>query len=311
MTHELLNIDWAHLFGQGTDAMWLCFYTKLLNLIDKYIPIETFNSKPKPTWLDLVTLKKIKLKHKAWNIYKTTRRHEAFIFYAKCRNIATTAVKYTKSSFETKLAKDTQHNPTLFWKYVRNNTKVWQDVDKLVKEDGTLTYSDHEVANCLNDFFTSVFTNELTSSIPDLPDRSNGNILQHIEITHQDISNQLDRLKTSKSCGSDNCHPRVLKSVKGGIIVPLYYLYSKSLEEASLPLSWKEATITAIFKKGDRKLPNNYRPISLTSIFCRMLEFVIRDKIMSYFTLNNFLSIAKNSMDLGVKDPAKLNYYQL
>ena len=41
--------------------MWLCFHTKLLNLIDKYIPIETFNSKPKPKWLDLFTLKKTKL----------------------------------------------------------------------------------------------------------------------------------------------------------------------------------------------------------------------------------------------------------
>ena len=67
-------------------------------------------------------------------------------------------------------------------------------------------------------------------------------------------------------------------------------LYSKSLEEASLSLSWKEATITAIFKKGDRKLPNNYHPVSLTSIFCRMLESIIRDKIMSYFTLNNFFN---------------------
>ena len=138
--------------------MWLCFHTKLLNLIDKYIPIETFNSKPKPKWMDLFTLKKIKLKHKAWNIYKTTRHHEDFISYAKCRNIATTAIKYAKSSFETKLAKDIQQNPTLFWKYVSNNTKVRQDVDKLVKEDGTLTCSDHEVANCFNDLFTSVFT---------------------------------------------------------------------------------------------------------------------------------------------------------
>ena len=65
-THELLNIDWAHSFeGQETNAMWLCFHTKLLNLIDKYIPIKTFNSKPKPKWLDLFTLKKIKLKHEA------------------------------------------------------------------------------------------------------------------------------------------------------------------------------------------------------------------------------------------------------
>ena len=80
------------------------------------------------------------------------------------------------------------------------------------------------------------------------------------------------------------------KKAKEGLIVPLYYLYSKSLEKASLPLSWKEATVTAIFKKGDRKLPNNYRSISPTTIFCRMLESIIRDKLMLYFTLNNFFS---------------------
>ena len=144
------------------------------------------------------------------------------------------------------------------------------------------------MANCLNDFFTSVYTHEATSDIPNLPDRSNGNTLQHIKVTHQDILDQLHRLKPNKSCGPDNCHPRVLKNVKDGLIVPLYYLYNKSLEEAILPFSWKEATITPIFKKGDRKLSNNYRPISLTSIFCRMLEAIIKDKIMSYFMINNF-----------------------
>ena len=91
------------------------------------------------------------------------------------------------------------------------------------------------VANCLNDFFTSVFTNEPVSDVPTLPDRSNGSILQDIEITHQDILYQPGQLKTNKSCGSDNCHPLALKNVKEGLVVPLYYLYCKSLEEASLP----------------------------------------------------------------------------
>ena len=66
ITHELLNIDLAHLFeGQDMNAMWLCYHTKPLNLINKYIPIESLNLKPKPKWLDLFTLtEKIKLKHK-------------------------------------------------------------------------------------------------------------------------------------------------------------------------------------------------------------------------------------------------------
>ena len=115
MTHELLNVDWAHLFeGQDMNSMWLCFHTTILKLIDKYIPIKTFNSKHKPKWLDCSTLKKIKIKYKAWNIYKATRRYKDFISYTRCRNIATTVVKYAKSSFETKLAKNIQQNLTYF-----------------------------------------------------------------------------------------------------------------------------------------------------------------------------------------------------
>ena len=57
-----------------------------------------------------VYAKKTEVKHKTWNVYKTTRHHayEDFISYAKCRNITTTAVKYVKSLFETKLASKIQ-----------------------------------------------------------------------------------------------------------------------------------------------------------------------------------------------------------
>ena len=64
-------------------------------------------------------------------------------------------------------------------------------------------------------------------------------------------------------------------------------LFNKSLQEGTFPTSWKHATVTAIHKKGDAQLPSNYRPISLTSIFCRMLESIVKNKLMFYFTSNN------------------------
>ena len=47
-----------------------------------------------------------------------------------------------------------------------------------------------------------------------------------------------------------------------------------SLEEGIVPSEWKEANITPLFKKGSR---NNYRPVSLTSVVCKLLETLIRD----------------------------------
>ena len=52
----------------------------------------------------------------------------------------------------------------------------------------------------------------------------------------------------------------------------------------------EKATVTAIHKKGDRNLCNNYRPVSLTSVICKMLESIIKDRLMQYFTSNNLLS---------------------
>ena len=53
----------------------------------------------------------------------------------------------------------------------------------------------------------------------------------------------------------------------------------------------KKAKVTAIHKKGDRNLCNNYRPVSLTSVICKMLETVVKDKLMQYFKSKNLLSI--------------------
>ena len=125
-----------------------------------------------------------------------------------------------------------------------------------------------------------MFTNESLSDIPSLSNKFNGEDLNNISISQQDIIDQLNKLNPNKSCGPDKIHPRVIKEIKDGLILPLFYIFTKSLREGTLPVSWKEAIITPIHKKGSRKVPSNYRPISLTSVFCRMLESVIKDKIM-------------------------------
>ena len=81
----------------------------------------------------------------------------------------------------------------------------------ITKDDGSTTSSDYETANSLNSFFSSVFTDEPLTNIPSLGDRSNGSHLDSISVTYDDVLNELNHLKTNKSCGPDNCHPRVLK----------------------------------------------------------------------------------------------------
>ena len=88
----------------------------------------------------------------------------------------------------------------------------------------------------------------------------------------------------------DMLHPRVLFETRDMIDYPLYLIYSKSLELGILPSDWKLGEVTAIYKKGPKSDRGNYRPVSLTSVCCKLLESLIRDHIMNYLLENSLLS---------------------
>ena len=64
----------------------------------------------------------------------------------------------------------------------------------------------------------------------------------------------LSQLNTTKSQGPDGLHPRVLKEIKDSISTPLSNIYNTSLGTGELPGEWKKANISAIFKKGNKKI---------------------------------------------------------
>ena len=65
---------------------------------------------------------------------------------------------------------------------------------------------------------------------------------------------------------------------------------SKSQTESKLPDIWKRANVTAIHKNGDKTNPENYRPIRLTSVACKLMEKLIRDTILDHMTRNDLFS---------------------
>jgi hypothetical protein len=90
--------------------------------------------------------------------------------------------------------------------------------------------------------------------------------------------------------GPDEVHPKVLKQLATELSQPLSIIYTKSIEESKLSGNWKKALISVLFKKGDKHMATNYRPVSLTSILCKVLESIIRDHFVEYMILNSLFS---------------------
>ena len=97
-------------------------------------------------------------------------------------------------------------------------------------------------------------------------------------------------MKPDKSPGPDKVHPKVIKELADELARPLKLLFNKTLSEGKIPESWKIANVRPIFKKGNKSSPGNYRPVSLTSILCKVFESFIRDALNNHLVKNNLLS---------------------
>ena len=100
----------------------------------------------------------------------------------------------------------------------------------------------------------------------------------------------MKKLKENKAPGIDKIKPKVLKRFCYTLPLPLSMLFNKSLCKSRLPQIWKDANITLIHKKGPKSKVENYRPISLASIPCKLLEELIKDQIISHLKVNNLMS---------------------
>ena len=71
-------------------------------------------------------------------------------------------------------------------------------------------------------------------------------------------------------------------------------MFNLSLEEGIVPSEWKEAKITLLFKKGSRNKPNNYRPVSLTSVVCKLLETIIREHMVEFLAKHKLINTSQH-----------------
>ncbi len=109
-------------------------------------------------------------------------------------------------------------------------------------------------------------------------------------VTQAGVEKYYASLDTTKSRGLDGIHPRVLRECAGSFAIPLCLIFRQSLKEGEVPDLWRRANVTALFKKGSKLQPSNYRPVSLTSVPCKALESLVREAIMDHCERAGFIS---------------------
>ena len=294
---ELNKIDWDEQFQEASydvDEVWALLSNKIKELRDKFIPIIYINSKrkKKPVVINDSILHLTRLKRFYYKKYKKHRNMINYQLYCNSRERVNKALRKEKRNKEIHIAKNMKDNPKSFYQYINSKTTKRDNIPDLIKQDGNKTKNDEEKSSTLNDFFSSVFTTENLNSMPVIDDKiSSDKFLHTVTSTEEEMKTLLKNLKPNKSPGTDEIHPHLLRECATQLAKPFNDLFNLTVRQNKIPNEWKQAEIRPIYKKkGSKCDPSNYRPVSLTSVTCKVFEKIIKSSLCDHLINNNLLS---------------------
>jgi hypothetical protein len=294
--NEAKLIDWSKIVeGEDCELDFDRVKLTLLDIRDKWVPTKK-QTTSKCKWVNRAVTKSRRAKIKAWVKYQGDKSQINLDRYQGKLKKSRETNKLAKRNYEMKLAENVKKDSKSFYAYIRSKQRSKDKVGPLKNTIGKVVTDDKEAANMLNEYFSSVFTIEDCSNIPEPVKVFEGKIetegLLELKITREMVENKLENLNVNKCPGLDEMHPKILFELRKELAEPLSKLYTCSLNCGIVPKEWKEAGVTPLFKKGKKSEPQNYRPVSLTSLLCKIMESLLKDAILLHL---NCFSLIRDS----------------
>ena len=127
----------------------------------------------------------------------------------------------------------------------------------------------------------------MTDPLPKLPQY---NQIFDLHINEDGVVSLLKNINSSKAPGPDQIPNRILKECATELAPGLTCIFKTSLSSGCLPQNWTNANVTPVFKKSDKHIAENYSPVSLTSVTCKLLEYLICKHLLNHHEQNKILT---------------------
>ena len=283
---HLATIDWENIFdicNNDIQRFYDFFLDTILPLIEKFVPKSTFKMKlQQPKYITRLAKKKKDL----------YRKQKLDPNLKKAYKDLSLKYKDTVLAWHSRVEQNICESGSSrnFYKYANKKLKSTETIAPLKSQTGDYITDDLHKAEMFNDYFQSVFLQDKGQKLNLRCKVKSDETLDEIVISQNAILKILSELNPKKSSTPEAIPSFVLKKIGTSISKFLYILFNASLQSGVIPHQWKTALIVPVFKKGSRYSVNNYRPISLTSSICRILERILCDIILSYLLEHNLIS---------------------
>ena len=295
--NEIENSNWEEVLDMhDVNEAYEEFITKFRRIYDINFPLNIPPKKKRKlkSWMTDDLLQSIRYKN---NLYKkiihkpTIRNKNKYKESLKQVNCLKRQAKkyYYEFKFE-----EYKNNVNRMWQVIKSilNKKRKSTSNSLVC-DGKVSTDSLQIANTFNDFFV-----EIGPKLANLAPQSNTDFRTYLSdpnpkslflspVSQREIYNIVMRFGNNKAPGLDECSPKIVKIVIESISEPLCHICNLSLTTGIFPEKMKIARISPIFKNDDKEQVSNYRPISILSVFSKILEKVIYKRTYNFLESGN------------------------
>ena len=302
-----LNIfDWNKSFRNlDVNKQVEVFNATLLNIFRNFVPNETITIDEKdPPWITNNIKRKISLKNDLYKSYirngkKNFDYHNVLTAIDELKSLIDTS----KSSYYRKLSNKLS-NPKIhlkaYWSILKSlfSNKKTPKIPPIIF-NGNIVIDFKNKANIFNTHFSNQCSPIQNSSTLPLNIPPSVSSFSSIHLNEIKLLKLIRSLDVNKSHGHDEISVRMLKMCDNSIVKPLMIIFNNCINDGVFPLCWKKANITPIYKKGDKCIISNYRPISILPICGKLFEKMIYDAYYEYFTNNNIINVNQSGFRTG------------
>ena len=295
---SMSNFPWENHLSLNNNPNWQIksFTEILLNIMSNFVPHEKKRIVPRDLpWISKSLKSMIRRKNRLFKNYKRHGYKEEdnarlVIFRMECQK----AVDKAKHDYLLKLGNKV-YDPATSQKY------YWKILNQVMNKSRApkippLLFNNAFILNCaekaklFNDFFGKQCKPVANGSVLPYFKFVTNKRISTISIENHDIISLVRKLNPSKASGSDGISGQMLLLCDNSVTLPLQIIFNTILKTSIYPDNWKLANLTPIFKKGDKQLIKNYRPISLLPICGKMFEKIIFQNFYGFFTENNLIT---------------------
>ena len=303
MKQKITAENWEILIQNGRDMNIACtnFTKAFLDISELCIPKwkVTIRSNDK-IWFDSILRKEIRKRDRLRKKYLLIKNESSKELHKRQRNLVNNKKKQAKEKFYANVNDNLSDlktvNSKLYYKTINmllKSERPTNDVPPLRNPNdivtSNLSYEGVEKCEILNKYSCSITDLEDDGiNLPYFDDRG-CNTLTTIVVSEQDVIDVLNILDPNKAVGPDIISNKMLIAVKNEVAKPLSLLFNKSFQCKIFPNNWKIAFIIPLFKRGDKSLPSNYRPVSLLSCVSKCIEKIAFKYIFNHLIFNRLL----------------------